>query len=72
MTDMRRVIDSDLHEHRQRVSGALDKSAEERRTDAAVMSDPLRFLLNGLITIRLDMTKVNDRLCVFQEDQGRS
>ena len=83
VADMRRVIstefrmhrawiDSDLHEHRQRVSAALDKFAEERRTDAAVMSEPLRFLRDGLMTLRLDMTKVNDRLCVLQEEQGRS
>ena len=65
-------IDSDLHEHRQRVSAALDKFAEERRTEAAVMSEPLRFLRDGLMTLRLDMTKVNDRLSVLQEEQGRS
>ena len=84
VADMRRVIstefrmhrvgiDSDLRDHPQRVSAALDKFAEERRTDAAVMSEPLRFLRDGLMTpLRLDMTKVNDRLCVLQEEQGRS
>ena len=65
-------IDSDLHEHRQRVSAALDKFAEKRRTDAAVMCEPLRFLHDGSMTLRLDMTKVNDRLCVLHEEQGRS
>ena len=65
-------MDSDLQEHGQRVSAALDKFAEERRTDAAVMFEPLRFLRDGLMTLRLDMTKVNDRLCVLQEVQGRS
>ena len=65
-------IDSDLHEHRQRVSAALDKFAEERGTDTAVMSEPLCFLRNGMITLRLYMTKVNDRLCVLQEEQRRS
>ena len=35
------------------------------------MSEPLRCLRDGLMTIRLDMTKVNDRLCVLQEE-GRS
>ena len=83
VADMRRVIstefrmhragiDSDLQEHWQRVSAALDKFAEERGTDAAVMSQPLRFLCDGLMTLRLNMTKVNDRLCVLQEEQGRS
>ena len=77
VADMRRVIsakfrmhqagiDRDLHEHRQRVSAALDNFAKQRRTDAAVMSEPLRFLRDGLMTLRLDMTKVNDRLCVLQ------
>ena len=65
-------IDSDLYEYRQRVSAALDKFAEEKRTHAAVMSELLHFQCNGLITLRLDMTKVNDRLCVLQEEQGRS
>ena len=65
-------IDGDLHEHRQRVSAALDKFAEDRRTDTAVMSEPLRFLRDGLITLRLDMTKVNDRFYVLQEEKGRS
>ena len=48
VVDMRRVISaefrmqwagiySDLHVHRQRVSAALDKFAEERRTDPAVI-----------------------------------
>ena len=57
-------IDSDLRDHRQRVSTALDKFAEKRHMDAAVMSEPLHFLRDGLMTLRLDMTKVNDRLCV--------
>ena len=65
-------IDSDLHEHRQRVSTTLDKFAQERRTDTAVMSEPLRFLRDGLITLLLDMTKVDDRLCVLQQEQRRS
>ena len=59
-------------EHRQRASAALDKFAGESRTDAAVLSEPLRFLRDGLITLRLGMTKVNDHLCVLQEDQRRS
>ena len=65
-------IDSDLRDHRQRFSAALEKFAKERRTDAAVMSEPRRFRRDGLMTLRLDMTKVNDRLCVLQEEQGRS
>ena len=65
-------IDSDLDEHWQRVSTALDKFVKERLTEAAVISEPLHFQRDGLMTLRLDMTKVNDRLCVLQEEQGRS
>ena len=32
----------------------------------------VRFLRDGLITLRLDMTKVNDRLCVSQEQERSS
>ena len=68
----RAEIHSELNEHRQRVSAALEKFSKERRTDAAVMSEPLCFLRDGLITLRLDMTKLNDRVCVLQEEQGCS